>query len=85
MSQRILERRGNQVWVEYEDYDGNIVQEWQHDPVRMCACGKTTADSCSLVRETTFTETYRCGYVYHYNNTHGYDDNLISVNGKRVK
>jgi hypothetical protein len=82
---KIVERRGDQVYVEYEDWDGNTVYEWQHDPVRLCACGKKEIGQCRELKVTTFTETYECGYVYNYTNHNGYPDNLISKNGKRVK
>lgn len=85
MSERILERRGNQVYVEFEDWNGDTQCEWRSDPVRMCACGKREQGSCRVVRVTTFTETYSCNYVHRYSNRNGYADNLIEVNGKRVK
>lgn len=74
-------RIGDQVWVEDEDGNG----EWKHDPLPKCGCGRRLASECGLVRETTFTETYACGHVYRYANHKGYDDNLISVNGKRSR
>lgn len=86
MTRRVLFRRGNDVYVESEDpYTGETVAEWERDPIRMCACGRREAGDCRLDKETTFTETYSCGYVYHYTNTHGYSDNTITVKGKRVK
>lgn len=74
---------GDQVYVEYEDpYTGEMVQEWQRDDRPRCGCGQRLLRECNLVKETTFTETYACGHVYRYSNTHGYDDNLISAKGK---
>lgn len=71
---RILYRQGDQVYVEDEYGHG----EWQRDPQIKCGCGKRLYNECSIVRETTFTEQYSCGYVYRYTNHNGYDDNLIS-------
>jgi hypothetical protein len=85
MTERILERRGDQVWIEYEDWNGNIQYEWRSDPIRMCACQRKPATECMQLKETTFTEVYSCGFVYRYTNTNGLDDNLISVKGKRIK
>ena len=86
MTERILERRGDQIWVEYEDYwTGETMYEWRDSPMRMCPCGKRESGKCNTVRVTTFTETYKCGYVYRYTNHAGYEDNLIEVNGRRVK
>jgi hypothetical protein len=80
---RIIERRGDQVYREVEDWDGSIKYEWQYDPAPKCACGKQSY--CEEVKQTTFSEQYACGYVYRYTNRNGLDDNLIAVNGKRVK
>ncbi len=80
---KILERRGDQVYVEVEDWDGHISQYWEHDPAPKCACGKQSY--CAEVRQTTFSEQYACGYVYRYSNNGFWDDNVIAVNGKRVK
>ena len=86
MTERILERRGDQIWVEYEDYwTGETMYEWRYEPMRMCSCGKQEYGTCDAVRITTFTETYECGHVYRYTNSNGYEDNLIEVKGKRVK
>ena len=39
--EKILQRIGSQVYVEYENYiTGELEQEWRRDPVRLCACGK---------------------------------------------
>ncbi len=85
-NERIFERRGDQVYVTWEDdWTGEEMGEWRHDPVRKCACGRRLSGECREVRVTTFTETYACGYVYRYSNSNGYSDNLIEVNGKRVK
>lgn len=81
---KIIERRGDQVYVEKEDWDGNLYYEWEYSPVQMCACGQREASSCKTVKETTFTETYQCGFVFHYSNANGYEDRVISINGKRV-
>jgi hypothetical protein len=86
MSEKYGERRGDQVWVTWtDDWSGEEMSEWRYEPRRMCACGKREQGSCREIKVTTFTETYSCGYVYHYNNSNGYSDNLIEVNGKRVK
>ena len=86
MTDRTSERRGNQILVEYEDsWTGESIQEWRHDPIRMCACGRKEIEQCEEIQVTTFTETYACGYVYRYNNTNGYNDNLISIKGRRIK
>lgn len=81
---RELERRGDQVWVEEEDpFTGELVYEWRHIPMQMCACGKKEYGSCREIKVTTFTETYSCGFVYRYTNHNGYEDRLISKEGKR--
>jgi hypothetical protein len=83
---RIIERRGDYVYVEEEnDWTGETTQEWRYDPEPRCACGNRTINQCREVRVTTFSETYECGYTYRYTNHNGYEDNLIFVNGKRVK
>lgn len=86
MTERIFDRRGDQVYVIWtDDWSGEEMGEWRHDPIRMCPCGKRTQGSCEEVKVTTFTETYACGYVFRYSNSNGLNDNLISTKGKRVK
>jgi hypothetical protein len=85
-NKRILERHDDQVYVEYtDDWIGETTQAWEYDPVHMCACGRRTYGSCEELKVTTFSEIYSCGFVYHYTNHNGYDDNLISIKGKRIK
>jgi len=80
---RIIDRCGDQIYVEDDDGYGGTIQEWRYSPEPKCACGKRS--SCREVRVTTFTEQYECGYIYRYTNHNGYEDNLISENGKRVR
>lgn len=54
-------------------------------PEIRCACGKKAYSQCKEVRVTTFSEKFACGYVVSYTNRNGYDDNLIEVNGKRIR
>lgn len=83
---RIVERRGDQIYVERQDpWSGETYHEWEVSPVQLCACGKKEIDQCSEVRVSTFTETYSCGYVFHYANHNGYTDKLISENGNLNK
>lgn len=81
---KIIERRGDQIYVEKEDWDGNTYYEWEYRPAQMCACGQRYIDQCDTVKVTTFTETYKCGFVFRYSNANGLEDRVISIKGKRV-
>lgn len=82
---KIIERRGNQIYVEYEDCYGNLEYEWQYDPVSMCACGSKEVWQCREAEVTTFMEKYECGFVHRYHNANGLPDVPISKKGKSVR
>jgi len=78
MTDRVLEQRGNDQYVEYTDDFGIIRQGWKYGTAEQkCACGKQNINNCREIRVTTFSESYECGYVYRYANRNGHDDNLI--------